>query len=108
MRYNRPRRSDDIPMGKCFGCGGTPTAMWQGEAKIDACALCAVSILPKLIADAVGIPVTAGGTHGYHRALIEITAAFWEAVASRIAVEKRQLQNKIDGKDELGVPLDVG
>ena len=41
--------------GKCNVCGGRPYALWNSDQAIFVCRQCAETVLPALIADALGI-----------------------------------------------------
>lgn len=73
---------------KCRICGEPPSAVWVGlGGATEVCQDCAVATLPALIADAVSVP--RNNTVAYEQVLSKLTAAFWKAVAARIASEAR-------------------
>lgn len=76
--------------GDCFGCGRSADAMWQGSHdSVHVCRTCAVEVLPALIADAVFVPAGPVGTLAFDTQLSAVHAAYWRAVAARVAHEAR-------------------
>jgi hypothetical protein len=77
----------------CSICGtGRPDACWvgHGHTVLWTCRNCALSVLPALIADAVGARRDAGRPMApYAAAVPQIVGRFWQAVACRLASRLR-------------------
>ena len=58
-----------------------------GAGTVYCCSVCAVQVLPALIADSIHL----SGNHymGAQNALVSIEAAFWKAIAARASSERR-------------------
>ena len=77
--------------GECFNCSNPATAVWHGgnpsreaEPVLAVCPVCAVEVLPTLIADAVAASGPARGQYlirASEAALDRIKGVFWRAVA---------------------------
>lgn len=76
----------------CFNCGRGASGYWHGngtDQTVAVCGVCAVEILPTLIADAAYFNDTAphgGLTHRF----AEVERSFWRAAALRLMLESQK------------------
>lgn len=73
---------------RCTFCGDAADGYWCGEEMVKACSSCAVNVLPKLIADTVGLPPAGQRTNAHCAALgilDHVRGVFWEAMSCRLA-----------------------
>lgn len=76
----------------CFNCGRGASGYWHGngtDQTVAVCGVCAVDVLPSLIADAAYLNSTAphgGLTHRF----AELERSFWRAAAFRLVAETRE------------------
>ncbi len=69
----------------CSFCGNPAEAYWKNEEEVSVCYDCAISTLPKLMADAIGQGSSYSGMlDKMELALLKIEAGFWRAAYASV------------------------
>lgn len=77
--------------GTCGFCAKNPTdAVWEGANRIEACADCAVNVLPLIIADAISIPKGAHVPDVGKQAETAMGKTFWRGIATRLSWDAKK------------------
>jgi hypothetical protein len=81
------------PQEPCFHCGKIAQAYWAGNtSQVYVCHVCAVNILPKLIADSLDA-YTIEHTDRIDKVIEAIQVPFWKAITCRLTNRLRHATN---------------